>query len=158
MTKLDPQRNVAPISGDRSASPGSTRTLTAAVLRSHDSPFRLEQLTLRGPEADEILVRILGAGMCHTDSLAREHGPFAQPPIVLGHEGAGVVEAVGDSVEGIAIGDHVVLSFDSCGSCGNCRVGHPAYCSSFWRRNMARSSSDGHASVIVISSTPVGAW
>ncbi|UVO12764.1 alcohol dehydrogenase catalytic domain-containing protein [Mycobacterium sp. SVM_VP21] len=48
--------------------------------------------------------------------------------IVTGHEGAGVVEAVGSSVSGVAVGDHVVLSFDSCGLCDRCQSGHPAYC------------------------------
>jgi aryl-alcohol dehydrogenase len=157
MTQANLHRGAAPASGDQSATAGSTYTITAAVLRAHDAPFQLEQLRLKGPQADEILVRIVGAGMCHTDSLARRPGPFAQPPIVLGHEGAGIVEAVGEGVDEIAVGDHVVLSFDSCGSCGNCRGGHPAYCATFWRRNLGGSSSDGHPPAVDTTGAPVAA-
>jgi aryl-alcohol dehydrogenase len=77
-----------------------------------------------------------GAGMGHTDLLPRSPDFLAQPPIVTGHEGAGVVEAVGPGVVHVAPGDAVVLSFDSCGTCPNCRGGHPAYCESFFPRNL----------------------
>jgi aryl-alcohol dehydrogenase len=81
-------------------------------------------------------VRIVAAGMCHTDVLPRAEVSFSPPPIITGHEGSGVVEAVGADVEGIAVGDHVVLSFDSCGACEACLAGAPAHCETFLLRNL----------------------
>jgi len=102
--------------------------ITAAVLRAGDKPYSIEQLELSGPGAGDILVRIVATGMCHTDMVPRapEFAALAPLPMVTGHEGAGVVETVGPGVVGIAEGDHVVLSFDSCGTCDACRTGHPA--------------------------------
>lgn len=107
----------------------------AAVLRKADGPFAIEEIELDGPGPEQVLVRIAGVGVCHTDFLPRT--PMAKPPIVTGHEGAGVVEALGDNVRGIMVGDHVVLSFDSCGECRNCLDAQPAYCAEFWPRNMS---------------------
>jgi aryl-alcohol dehydrogenase len=117
--------------------------VTAAVLRAHDQPYSLEQLVLAEPGAGEVLVRIAGAGMCHTDVLARIAEIGLPLPIVCGHEGAGNVEAVGAGVTAVAPGDHVVLSFDSCGVCRNCRSGHPAYCATFMARNLSGYRVDG---------------
>lgn len=110
--------------------------ITAAVLRSKDGPYALEPVELAAPDPDEVLVRIVGTGMCHTDVLPRAEVSFSPPPIITGHEGSGVVEAVGDDVDGIAVGDHVVLSFDSCGTCAACSAGHPAHCETFLMRNL----------------------
>src|SRR3546814_1356062 len=110
--------------------------ITAAVLRTNDGPYALEPVGLAEPRADEVLVSVVGAGMCHTDVIPRGEVSFSPPPIITGHEGAGVVEAVGADVEGIAVGDHVVLSFDSCGSCEMCLAGVPAHCETFLVRNM----------------------
>ncbi len=110
--------------------------ITAAVLRSADGPYALEQVELADPRADEVLVRIVAAGMCHTDVLPRGELTFSPPPIITGHEGAGVVEAVGADVTRIAVGDHVVLSFDSCGTCAACAAGVPAHCETFLMRNL----------------------
>ena len=123
-----------------------SRTITAAVLRHPDEQFALEQLSLPEPVEDQILVRVVAAGMCHTDLLARQPGSFVRPPIVLGHEGSGVVEAIGPRAADIAIGDHVVLTFDSCGTCLNCLDGHPAYCTTFWPRNFSGHALNGSAS------------
>jgi len=95
----------------------------AAVLRHPDQPYVIEDVDLRDLGPHEVLVRIVGVGMCHTDVLPRAPGFVAAPPIVTGHEGAGVVEAVGSDVRALAVGDHVVLSFDSCGACANCVAG-----------------------------------
>lgn len=116
---------------------------TAAVLRAADAPYALEEITLRDLRPNEVLVRIVGAGMCHTDVLPRVPDFIAAPPIVQGHEGAGVVEAVGSAVSRIAIGDHVVLSFDSCGTCVPCVQGQPAYCDTFLARNLFGGELDG---------------
>jgi aryl-alcohol dehydrogenase len=110
--------------------------ITAAVLRAADGPYALEEVELAEPAADEVLVRIVGAGMCHTDVLPRGEVTFSPPPIITGHEGSGVVEAVGSDVEGVAVGDHVVLSFDSCGTCDACRAGVAAHCETFLMRNL----------------------
>lgn len=110
--------------------------ITAAVLRSADGPYVLEQVELADPAPDEVLVRIVGTGMCHTDVIPRGEGTRSPPPIITGHEGAGVVEAIGADVTSIAVGDHVVLSFDSCGSCDRCLAGQPASCETMLLRNL----------------------
>lgn len=110
--------------------------ITAAVLRAADAPYELEPVELADPRPDEVLVRIVGAGMCHTDVLPRGEVTISPPPIITGHEGAGVVEAVGAEVEGVSVGDHVVLSFDHCGTCEMCQLGVPAHCETFLMRNM----------------------
>lgn len=119
--------------------------IQAAVLRAGDKPYSIEPLELEGPRADEILVRIAGCGMCHTDMVPRapEFAALAPLPMVTGHEGSGVALEVGSAVSGISVGDHVVLSFDSCGTCTACRGGHPAYCETFLPRNLSGRNLDG---------------
>jgi aryl-alcohol dehydrogenase len=90
--------------------------------------FVLDEVELEGPRADEVLVRIVATGLCHTDIHLKGFLPAEMFPNVFGHEGAGVVESVGEDVTGIEVGDHVVLSFRSCGSCTNCRAGLVGYC------------------------------
>ncbi|MFI6323025.1 NAD(P)-dependent alcohol dehydrogenase [Nonomuraea sp. NPDC050556] len=108
----------------------------AAVLRAAGEPYTIEKLELAGPGPGQILVRIAGAGFCHTDLLGRVPGDLVPKPVILGHEGSGVVEAIGAGVNGVEVGDHVVLSFDSCGGCGTCLSGRPAYCDTFFPRNL----------------------
>ncbi|MGF7237425.1 MAG: alcohol dehydrogenase catalytic domain-containing protein, partial [Frankia sp.] len=117
--------------------------VTAAVLRRSDGPYELEEVELDPPAVGELLVRIVGAGMCHTDAVPRAAGGFSSPPIITGHEGAGVVEMVGEGVRDVSIGDHVVLSFDSCGECVNCHGSRPAYCDTFLARNLLGRRLDG---------------
>ena len=133
--------------------------IQAAVLRAGDKPYSRERLELRAPHGDEILVRIVGTGMCHTDMVPRapEFAALAPLPIVTGHEGAGVVEAVGPTVKTIKPGDHVVLSFDSCGQCTSCRGGNPAYCETFMPRNLSGRDLDGTSPATDESGKPVGA-
>ncbi|MCK9900905.1 alcohol dehydrogenase [Parafrankia colletiae] len=116
---------------------------TAAVLRQATGPYLIEDVVLDPPGPGELLVRVVSAGMCHSDMLPRQGDPLAPPPIITGHEGAGVVEAVGAGVERVSVGDHVVLSFDSCGECANCRRGLPPYCDTFLGRNMLGRRVDG---------------
>nr|MDT0663936.1 alcohol dehydrogenase catalytic domain-containing protein [Micromonospora sp. DSM 115978] len=120
---------------------------TAAVLRQADQPYVLEEIELDPPGPGEVLVRVVGAGMCHTDVVPRLAGSFSPPPIITGHEGSGVVEAVGEGVQHVSVGDHVVLSFDSCGDCVNCRRGVPPYCDTFLVRNMLGRRLDGSTGV-----------
>lgn len=111
-------------------------TTRAAVVESGGAPFTLSDVTLDEPGPHEALVRMVATGLCHTDLGVASGGlPFPLPG-VLGHEGAGVVEAVGSAVTGIAPGDHVVLSFTSCGDCRNCAGGHPAYCAGWLPLNL----------------------
>ena len=99
----------------------------AAVAYEGREDFAIEDLDLSEPGPDGILVRIVGCGFCHTDIKARE-GMGVPKPIVLGHEGAGIVERVGERVTKVKPGDHVVLTYDSCGACRACAGGNPAYC------------------------------
>lgn len=118
------------------------RTL-AAVARAPDSDFRIETLELGDPGSGEILVRVEGVGLCHTDLIFRDQFiPYPQPS-VLGHEGAGIVEAVGPDVAGIGVGDAVILGFSSCGECGQCHDGTPSYCRDFVPLNYSGARPDG---------------
>lgn len=103
--------------------------ITAAVVPARAAPFELQTLDLAGPLPDEVLVRIVASGMCHTDLHARD-GYFANLPypIVCGHEGAGIVEEVGAMVSDLAPGDPVVISFPWCGECEPCQAGRNSYC------------------------------
>lgn len=110
----------------------------AAVLRSYEDPFTVEEVALRTePAAGEVLVEIVGCGMCRTDLMVRRSAGSSPLPVVLGHEGSGVVVRTGGGSDtAIGVGDHVVLSFDSCGYCRNCRGAAPAYCDSFASLNL----------------------
>ncbi|WP_444919506.1 NAD(P)-dependent alcohol dehydrogenase [Microbulbifer sp. CnH-101-G] len=116
---------------------------TAAVVRKAGSPFVLEQVRQTELLENEVLVKIVATGICHTDMIARDQDYLVPHPIVLGHEGAGVVEAVGDSVLKVTPGDHVVLTFLSCSSCRECISGHPACCENFRDRNFSGHRIDG---------------
>ena len=118
--------------------------IQAAVSRvGHAQPI-IEELELDEPRADEVRIRIVATGICHTDLYC--HGGLGVPvpkPIVLGHEGAGIVEAVGSGVQSLAVGDHVVLSGASCGICPKCRVGRPTYCRDTMRLSFGGARGDG---------------
>lgn len=116
--------------------------ITAAVTHGLGDDFKLESVQLAEPEFDEVRVRIVATGVCHTDVVARDLG-IAPFPIVLGHEGAGVIEAIGKGVSDLRVGDHVVLSFAHCGNCSNCLTGHPTVCATFNELNFAGAMDDG---------------
>ncbi|NMG55506.1 NAD(P)-dependent alcohol dehydrogenase [Aromatoleum aromaticum] len=99
----------------------------AAVLRAVGGPLEIEDVRISPPKGDEVLVRMVGVGVCHTDVVCRDGFPVPLP-IVLGHEGAGIVEAVGERVTKVKPGQRVVLSFNSCGHCSSCGEDHPATC------------------------------
>lgn len=117
--------------------------VTAAVTREKSQPFTLEQLELDSPREDEVLVRLTGSGVCHTDLAVRDQYYPTPLPAVLGHEGAGVVEQVGGRVTKLKPGDHVALSFFTCGSCVNCKAGQLGYCRSFFKSNYGGARADG---------------
>lgn len=117
-------------------------TARAAVLDAALTEFTIVPIELDDPREHEVLVRIVAAGLCHTDLGVKFGGiPFPLPGI-LGHEGAGVVERVGSAVTRVAPGDQVVLSFTSCGDCEGCRADHPAYCSTWLPRNIFTGARD----------------
>jgi len=119
------------------------RDVRAALLHETNGPFSIETLRLDPPRADEVLVRIVATGMCHTDAVVRSGDIPIGLPVVLGHEGAGVVEAVGSAVRKVAVGDHVVLTFQSCGLCPPCLSGRPSVCHGSGALNFGGSRPDG---------------
>src|SRR3954454_17324931 len=116
---------------------------TVAVVNSQGGDFSLEEVDLEGPRADEVLVRIVATGLCHTDIHLKGFLPEEMFPNVFGHEGSGVVEEVGADVTGIEVGDHVVLSFRSCRACENCTHGLVGYCDSSLLLNYMGMRMDG---------------
>lgn len=130
---------------------------TAAVVEAPGAPFTFQEVQLDDLRPDEVRVRMVAAGLCHTDlSVQAGYIPF-QLPGVLGHEGAGVVEAVGAAVSRVSPGDSVVLSFTSCGRCRHCRGGHPAYCATWVPTNMFNGGVRGDgSSTITRGDTPLG--
>lgn len=121
--------------------------ITAAVLRDKAAPYSVETVELAPPGPRELLVRVVAVGMCHTDMLPRAPELPLPLPLIGGHEAAGVVEAVGEGVAAAAAGDHVVVSFDSCGACAACTAGQPAYCETFMIRNLFGRRLDGSTGV-----------
>lgn len=116
---------------------------TAAVLREANQPFSIEQVTIDPPRAGEILVRMRAVGICHTDMIFASGAMGSPFPLILGHEGAGVVEAVGEGVTKVRPGQKVLLTFNSCGHCDQCDSGNPAYCHEFVALNFACVRPDG---------------
>ncbi|MEU1275772.1 NAD(P)-dependent alcohol dehydrogenase [Streptomyces sp. NPDC005799] len=127
----------------------------AAILRDTNEDFSLEKLELSPLGPLDVLVRIAGVGVCHTDLVLR--GPIGEPmrPIVLGHEGSGIVAAVGSQVSKVAVGDPVVMSYDSCGGCGSCRSGRPYYCATWFDLNNGPALSREHATLTDTGGRPV---
>ncbi len=124
-----------------------TVQIRAAVAREAGADLDIQDLTLETPREDEILVRIVATGVCHTD-LAVMAGHLPTPlPVVLGHEGAGIVEAVGDKVTKVAPGDSVVITYNTCGTCPSCRDEAMSYCYEFFPRNFFATRADGSVSL-----------
>ena len=121
--------------------------ITAAVVREKEQPFSVEELELEEPRANEVLVRVVATGVCHTDLIVRDQWYPVPLPVVLGHEGAGVVERVGENVTKVQPGDHVVLTFSSCGECASCAGGKPAYCLNFFEQNFGGARHDGSTGI-----------
>ncbi|MCX4538039.1 NAD(P)-dependent alcohol dehydrogenase [Streptomyces sp. NBC_01669] len=117
---------------------------TAALLEQPGQPFVLTEVDLEDPRPDEVLVRVAAVGVCGTDL---EFARFFPTPALLGHEGAGIVEKVGAQVTSVCPGDHVAMSFTSCGTCALCLTGSPAYCRSFDAVNFSGRRPDGSTAV-----------
>jgi S-(hydroxymethyl)glutathione dehydrogenase/alcohol dehydrogenase len=126
----------------------------AAVFWGPGRPFTVEELELRDPGPGDVVVRMAAVGICGTD-LHSVKGEFNRPtPMVLGHEGAGVVEEVGGEVRGLAAGDEVVLSWaPSCGACDDCLRGRPAACVPLHRAIGAGTLVDGSTGLSLAGET-----
>ena len=116
--------------------------IKAAVTYESGAPYKIEEVELDAPKIGEILVRIVASGICHTDE-AVQHQFIPTPlPAVLGHEGAGIVEAVGLGVTDFKVGDRVGISFGYCNCCTNCRKARPFICKNFNKINFGGIQPD----------------
>ncbi|MFF7333560.1 alcohol dehydrogenase catalytic domain-containing protein [Streptomyces sp. NPDC008150] len=115
----------------------------AAVVPAPGAPFVVRDVRLDDPRPGEVLVRMTATGVCHTDLAMRDTWPSQRTPMVFGHEGAGRVEAVGSEVTGLAPGDHVCLTYASCGACRQCAADQPAYCRAARALNLSGGRGDG---------------
>jgi aryl-alcohol dehydrogenase len=116
--------------------------IKAAVVYEQGGPFKVETVRMDEPEKNEVVVKIVAAGVCHTDEAGRSYG-MGVPPIILGHEGAGIVEKVGKDVTDISVGDHVVLTYAHCGECRFCADGKAFVCDDFTSLNTGGNMADG---------------
>ena len=116
--------------------------MKAAVVWEKDGDFKLQDVELAEPKATEVLVRVVGAGVCHTDATVRGQTVPIPLPAVLGHEGSGIVEKVGEAVRDVKVGDRVVMTFYTCGHCPTCRSGRPTGCSLYAPVNFSGMHGD----------------
>ena len=116
--------------------------IKAAVIEEKGQEFRIVDMELGGPKRDEVLVRVAACGVCHTDDVARNQLIPVPLPAVFGHEGAGIIEAVGQGVADFKPGDRVGFSFGYCGTCEACRTGRPYGCRENRRLNFGGVSFD----------------
>jgi len=118
--------------------------IRAAVLHTPNTPFRIEELDLEPPQAGEVLVRMGACGVCHSDWHIATGATKHPLPAVIGHEGAGVVEAVGAGVTRVKPGDHVALNWaPNCGICFYCLNGRPSLCEAYTAPTWAGTMMDG---------------
>ena len=118
--------------------------IRAAVLEQTGGPFHIQELDLAPPGPAEVLVRLGASGVCHSDFNAIDGTAETRCPAVLGHEGAGVVEAIGPGTTRVAVGDHVALSWTpSCGACAECVRNLPQLCSAAWPHMETGGLMDG---------------
>jgi aryl-alcohol dehydrogenase len=128
--------------------------IEAAVTQGSGQPFVMRTVEIDEPRADEILIRIVGVGVCHTDLVFKDAG-IIPAPAVLGHEGSGIVEKVGSNVRKVAAGDRVALTFRSCGTCPRCQSGDAAYCHTMPQLNYIGMRLDG-SKAITSDGAPIG--
>jgi aryl-alcohol dehydrogenase len=134
---------------------GLTMRATAAIFEKLHTPFTVADVEVDEPGPGEVLVRIVASGVCHTDALARDGDMPFPAPGVLGHEGAGIVAAVGSGVSGVAVGDKVVIGWPWCGSCRNCLEGQPRYCLSLGPLVASGGRADGSTALRRLDGSPL---
>jgi len=122
------------------------QSIRAAVARQPGQALQFENATLEAPRDNEVLVRMVATGVCHTDIVVRDQKFTTPLPLILGHEGAGIVERVGRAVTTVEPGDHVVMTYMYCGLCAPCATGHPAHCAHMGPLNFGGGRLDGSSS------------
>src|SRR4051812_693512 len=124
--------------------PAMSMKIRAAVLHAPKQPFVIEELELDPPRRGEVLVKLAACGVCHSDWHLVTGDTKHPMPVVAGHEGAGVVETVGEGVTDVRVGDHVVLSWaPACGGCFYCRRDKPNLCDTYTAPIWAGTMLDG---------------
>ena len=114
------------------------------IARAKDAPVELVDVTVPDPGPGEAVVAIQACGVCHTDLHYRQGGIGDDFPYLLGHEAAGIVEAVGEGVRDLAAGDYVILNWRAvCGTCRACRRGRPWYCFATFNATQKMTLADG---------------
>jgi aryl-alcohol dehydrogenase len=130
----------------------------AAIARAGEKRFAIEDCELDAePREREVRLRLLACGICHTDLAARDQHLRTPLPAVLGHEGVGVIEAIGPDVEGLAIGQRVLASFGACGRCPSCAACAPAYCQHLARFCLQGRRLDGSSPLHSVEGSYLGA-
>ena len=117
--------------------------IKAAVVYRPNDPYVIEEMDLDGPKAGEVLVKVTACGYCNSDHSVALGQFKAEYPIVLGHEGSGIVAEVGEGVKAFKPGDHVCMSYSYCGECYACTTGRPYQCEANWRLNFGGRAYDG---------------
>jgi aryl-alcohol dehydrogenase len=115
----------------------------AAVLYERGEAFVLDTIDLAEPKQDEVLVKIVASGICHSDEVGRTMEGFSVLPVVMGHEGSGIVEKVGHGVKDLKPGDHVVITYATCGTCRYCEEDAPSVCADWLPLNLGGKMRDG---------------
>ena len=132
--------------------------IKAAVTHAPGAPFQIEEVELPAPQKHEILVKITACGVCHTDDAARQQVIPVPLPAVLGHEGCGIVEAVGPEVTEFQPGDKVGISFGYCGHCHNCMTAHQHACENFNAINFGGVQPDGTSRLSTLDGKPLATF
>ena len=114
-----------------------------AMVTTPEKNFQKQTLNLAEPNAGEVLVRLVATGVCHTDATVLDKTIPVPYPVVLGHEGAGIVEKVGENVSTVKPGDHVVLGFAYCNTCDNCLEGNAGGCGNMISLNLGGKGKFG---------------
>ncbi len=122
---------------------------TVAVVNKKGKEFEMRDVEIDNPKSHEVLIKIVATGLCHTDLSVKDGYLPTNYPVILGHEGAGIVEKVGDHVSDLKAGDHVVLSYGSCGKCRPCQEGDAAYCMKFEGLNFTNERQGSDDPIIV---------
>jgi S-(hydroxymethyl)mycothiol dehydrogenase len=129
------------------------RDARGVVIATQGAPARIVPIVVDPPGPNEVLVRVIANGVCHSDLWAIEHGNWGSPfPMLLGHEAAGFVEETGDGVDHVTPGDRVLLAWAvPCGVCPACRRGRPRRCDHAWEQPTRLHTTDGHPLVGTLS-------
>jgi aryl-alcohol dehydrogenase len=122
------------------------KTLAAIARKPHED-FSIEDIEVGEIRPDEVLVEVVGVGLCHTDIISRDQNIPVPLPAVLGHEGSGIVVQVGSEVSEVSVGDQVVMTFLACGHCKPCSNDEPSYCAGFPELNFRGTRTDGSSAL-----------